>query len=360
MAVSVPALVLQELVQSVDKGYFNRNDSIKLNRKNVPLTDFWTGKSKVVDMNQGAVRIGLIQADTGDNQGWTNLDALGFAENAPTMGFEFGVYNLHRGLLLIDDYLMNAGFEVDFNSTSKTVASPLSASEKTRLRNILTEKLDNFRDAAMVSLDRDLHLDGTIDTKRPIGLDAMLPLNYNGTYGTIARSNPLIQHYFATGLTYTNGGTLESGLNTAFWQARLNGRGYKRGAYRIIVGRQFADRYRAFARNNNMQIHATTSQVTTLDVNISDSGLRYMGMPLEIDPTLADLDALYAPTIPFDRRAYVLHEDAFVLGLFNKKDWAMTVAQPKAEERAVRCSLDWRLTPFCVNPNSCAVVSAAA
>lgn len=360
MAVSVPASVLAELTNSADKGYLNRQKSILLARAARPMLDFWLSNKKVVDMGQGAVRVGLVTPDSGDNQGWTNFDALGFTENQPTLGFEFGVYNIHRGLLMGADYLMNAGFEVDFNSASKSLAEPLSASEKTRLRQIVSEKVDNFRDAAQNSLDRDLHLDGTIDTKRPIGLDAMLPLNYSGTYGGVARSNTYIQHYYVTGATYTAAGNLEEYMNTAFWQAKLNSRGQKRGAYRIICGRAFADRYRRFFRNNNAYVMTEAGGTPKLDLNISDSGLRFMGISLEIDPTLAVLDALYAPAVPFDRRCYILCEDTFVFGLFNKSDWSASFPQPTASERAIRMSLDWRVSPFCTNPNANAVVAVAA
>lgn len=360
MAVSVPALVLQELVESTDAGYYNRNQSILLDRKAMPFSELCMSKRKKVDMSQGIIRVGLRVSDEGENEGWTNLDPLGFSENQPTKHFEFGVYNEHRGLLIVDDYMMNNGFEVEFNSQSKTLASPLSTSEKSKLRNLITEKVDNFRDAAQVSYDRILHLDGTTDTKRTIGLDAWLPLTLTGSYGSILRSDPKIQHHIATGLTYSAGGTLEEGMNTAFWNAKLNSRGSKRGKYRLICGRGFADRYRRFARNNNAQINLTNTQTTSLDLNIADSGLRYMGHALEIDPTFNDLDTLYAPAIPWDLRCYIIHESSVCLGLFNKSDWSMSVAAPKAEERAIRCSLDWRQSAFHTNPSDSAVVSVAA
>jgi len=360
MAVSVPAAVLQELVESTDAGYLNRGESILLNRQAMPYSEMLMGARKVVDMAQGIIRVGLREADTGENEGWTNQDVLGFSENDPTKQFQFGVYNEHRGLLIVDDYMMNNGFEVDFNSQSKTFASPLSSSEKSRLRNIITEKVDNFRDAAKVSFDKIIHLDGTTDVKRTIGLDAFLPFNRTGSYGGIARTDPTIQHYYATGLTYTTGGTLEEGMNSAFWQARLNSRGSKRGKYRIICGRGFADRYRRFFRNNGGVINADTSGVKTLDVNISDSGLRYMGLPLEIDPTFELLDALYAPSPLWTLRCYIIHESALCLGLFNRDDFNMTVAAPQAEVRVIKASLDWRLSAFNKNPNSCAALAVAA
>lgn len=359
MPVSVPPLIYQELIQSADAGYLNRQTQEIIDRQAMPLAEFAMSTREVVDMSQGTVRVGLTVSDQGENQGWDRGDVLSFQENMPTKEFQFSVYNEHRGLTIWDTDLMNAGYEVDFNSQSKTLASPLSVSEKTRLRNLIKTKVDNFRDAAKVSFDKVLHLDGSLDTKRTIGLDAALPFNRLGSYGGILRSDSKIQHYFATGLTYTLGGTLEEGLNTAFWNAKLNQRGTTRGKYRILCGRGFADRYRRYARNNNMQIQVTTDGIKSLDLNISDSGLRYMGMALEIDPTFDILDGLYAPTIPWTNRCYILHEDSFVLGLFNKNDWSMTVAAPVAEVRNLKASLDWRMTFFCKNPNSCAVVAVA-
>ena len=360
MAVTVPALVLQELVESSDAGFYNRNSPILLDRQSMPFGESCMSRREVVDMSQGTIRVGLRVSDDGENEGWTNQDQLSFGENAPTKQFEFGVYNEHRGLLIVDDYMMNAGFEVDFNSQSKTLASPLSSSEKSRLRNLIHEKVDNFRDAAQVSLDRTLHLDGSLNTKRTIGLDAFLPFNRSGSYGTIPRTDAKIQHFFQTGLTYTNGGNLEEVMNTAFWQARLNARGNARGKYRIICGRGFADRYRRFFRNNSAFVTTEASGTPKLDLNIADSGLRYMGIPLEIDPTFDTLDGLYAPTPLWTLRCYIIHEGSMVFGLFNKKDWSMTVAAPQADYRVIKASLDWRMSMFNKNPNSCAALAVAA
>lgn len=359
MPVSVPPLIYQELIQSADAGYLNRQSQEIIDRQARPLAEFAMSRRKVVDMSQGIIRVGLTVSDTGENQGWDRGDILSFAENAPTKQFEFAAYNEHRGLTIWDTDLMNAGYEVDFNSQSKTLASPLSSGEKTRLRDLVATKVETFRDGAKSSFDKVLHLDGSLDTKRTPGLDAALPFNRLGSYGGLLRTDAKIQHHFALGLTYSLGGTLEEGLNAAFWQARLNGASSKRGKYRIICGRGFADRYRRFARNNNMQIQTAIEGTKTMDLNISDSGLRYMGIPFEIDPTFEILDQLYAPTPLWTYRCYILHEESWVLGLFNKNDWSMTVAAPVAEVRNIKASLDWRVSFFCKNPNANAVVAVA-
>ncbi len=360
MPVNVPALVYQELIQSADAGYLNRMKQMPIDRQAMPFSAYVDGRKKVVDMSQGIIRVGMTVSDEGENQGWDRSDGLNFNENMPAKQAEFSVYNEHRGLVMWATDLMNAGYEVDFNSASKTLANPLSSSEKTRLRDYIGSKVSNFRDAAKVSFDRVSHLDGTQDTKRTPGLDAALPLNRLGSYGGLLRTDPKWQHYIATGLTSGLGGTLEEGMNTAFWNARLKSRGNERGSYKLVCGRGFADRYRRYARNNNMQINADTNQIKTLDTNIADSGLRYMGHALEINPTFADLDALYAPTIPWDLRCYIVCEKTFCLGLFNKSDWTMSVPAPVASTRDLKLSLDWRMSLFCTNPNANAVVTAAA
>jgi len=360
MPVAVPALIYQELIQSADAGYLNRQNAILLDRQAQPFGEFALSRRKKVEMTQGIIRIGYQVSDTGENQGWDRADVLEFGENMPTKEGEAAVYNEHRGLTMWDTDLMNAGYEVDFNSQSKTLATPLSGSEKTKLRDLIGIKIDTFRDAAKTSLDRILHLDGSTDTKRTPGLEAALPFLRTGSYLNIQRSDPKWQHYYASGLTYTAGGTMEEGLNAAFWAAKLKSRGSKRGKYRLVCGRGFADRYKRFARNNGFQLQVTSEQVKVLDVNISDSGLRFMGIPLEIDPTFDDLDTLYAPTIPWTNRCYVLCEDSWTFGLFNKNDWSFSVAMPTAELRNLKASLDWRMSFFCNNPNANAVVASAA
>lgn len=360
MPVSVPPLVYQELIQSADAGYLNRKKQMPIDRQAMPLKAWADTIKKQVDMSQGIIRVGMTVSDSGENQGWDRADVVTFAENIPTKAAEFAVYNEHRGLVFYATDAMNNGFEVDLNSTSKTLASPLSSSEKSRLRDYIGSKVDNFRDQADVSCDSNLHLDGTQDLKRTPGLDAALPLNRLGSYGGILGTDPKWQHYIATGLTSTLGGTLEEGLNTALYNARLKSRGNERGKYRLICGRAFADRYRRYGRLNNMQIRVDSTQVKNLDVNIADSGLSYMGIPLEIDPTFAMLDALYAPSNPWDLRCYIICEKAFCWGMFNKTDWSMTVPMPTAAVRDIKVSLDWRMSFFCMNRNANAVVTAAA
>jgi hypothetical protein len=361
MAVTVPAAVFQELVLSVDKGIVNRNDSIKIDRKAMPGLDLWMSRKQLVNASQGIVRVNLQVQDNSPNQGWTNLDTLIFTENFPAMGFEFGVYNIHRGLLLIHDYLMNEGYEIDFNSNSPKIATPLSKSEGTRLRDILREKLDNFRDAFRVQLDQTLWLDGTQDTKLPIGIDAMIPIaNTAGSYGGILRSDTRIQNFAFTGMTYVANGTMRVQMNNAMYQCRLNSRGSKRGTYRLLVGRAFATNYAQYATNNNWQVHTLADGTPNLDISIADSGLQFLGMPLEINPTFAILDALYAPANPWDLRCYFVHEDSVVLGYVTSSAEKFSVPPDPAEQRMTRGSLDWRVSPFITNPNTCAVVTSVA
>jgi hypothetical protein len=160
-------------------------------------------------------------------------------------------------------------------------------------------------------------------------------------------------------MTYSSGGTMRAVMIDALYQAKLNSRGSKRSSYRLICGRGFANRYASFATNNNWQVHTMATGTPKLDISISDSGLEFEGMSLEINPTFAILDGLYAPTIPFDRRCYMLHEDSFVLGCPNKMDKKFSTPPDPANIRVARASLDWRLAPYCNNPNANAVVAVA-
>src|SRR4051812_1902669 len=109
MTVSVPPLVYQELIQSADAGYLNRQGQEIIDRQAMPFADFAMSKREVVDMSQGIIRVGLQVSDSGENQGWDRGDVLSFAENMPTKEFQFACYNEHRGLTIWDTDLMNAG-----------------------------------------------------------------------------------------------------------------------------------------------------------------------------------------------------------------------------------------------------------
>ena len=360
MAISVPAAVLQEIINSVDKGILNRRAPIKIDRKAMPLKDFWFSRIKKVESNQGAVRVALQKSAENPMQGWTNLDPLAFNENEIDLQTEFNFYNLHLGLIFVHDYMMNEGYDIDYNEKNPKIANPLSQNEAGRLRNIVKDKLEAHYDNFDVQEDLILHRDGSVDPKLPPGLDAFVPLALTGSLGGVPFTNPLVAPYIALGLTYTLGGTMREGMNTAMWNARLNSRGRSNGKYRIICGRGFADRYSRYATANAWQVHTMAEGTKKLDISISDSGLQFQGIPLEIDPTFDILDTLDAPATPWTLRCYFLYEEAFVYGHPGAQDKKMSMPPDPADVRMTRVSLDKRVSPLVTIGNANAVVTAAS
>jgi hypothetical protein len=69
MPVSVPPLIYQELIQSADAGYLNRQTQEIIDRQAMPFAEFAMSTREVVDMSQGTIRVGLTVSDQGENPG---------------------------------------------------------------------------------------------------------------------------------------------------------------------------------------------------------------------------------------------------------------------------------------------------
>ena len=363
----LPANRLNELVESIDKGVRNPKDPTILDVKEQPVLDFWMKRKKTVDVSQGAIREKALvtpDPDQIDFQGWTGLDPLGAKEQDVTLGLEFGKYNIHSGIFIRLEELMDMGYNVTFNAKRSNPTSdftPLSGSEKRRLRDYIKDRIKMANIGKDIKMTHTLLLDGTADAKLPPGLDLMVSLDPDsGTYGGQPCTNPVMQNYAATGLTTTASGTLPDAWNYAHWSSNLtNGMaGMKTDTF--FVGRDFADGVKAYARANGWSVNTNASGTGKLDISIADSGLTGPdGIKLTIVSEFDELDRLYAPAVPWSKRCYGLSSKSFILGCPFKNDWTMTAPPDSGTVRASMYSYDWTVTPFCIKRNANYVIAIA-
>jgi hypothetical protein len=363
----LPAGQLKELINSIDKGLYNKKDSVQLDTPDYKLLDWWKSRRKNVEISQGVIRVNALTVpdlDSIDFQVWTGLDNLGGKEQESTLGLEFGKYNIHSGSIFRHEMLMDAGFNVDFNMSRKNPSSdftPLSTSEAHKLRDLIKEKLLTARIGRDIKMNYALLLDGaTGDFGGIPGLDQMVSLSpAAGTYGGQPLTNPALQNYAATGLTYGAAGTIATAWDAANWAVgKTNGAaGMKITKY--ICGRQFADAVKAYAKANGWNVNTNAEGTGKLDITISDNGLSVNGIKLEIMHEFDDLDALYAPATPWSKRCYGLSEKSFVLGTPFQSDWKLSAPPDSGTVRMSMYSYDWVVCPFCIKKNANFVLAIA-
>jgi hypothetical protein len=364
----LPANMLAELVNSVDKAVYNQRKSIPLDVRDQPVLDWWKSRAEMVEITQGAIRVNATvvpDLDTVNFQVWDGLDPLGATEQEVTFPMEFGYYKIHSGEMFRLAMLMDMGYNVTFNakrSTPESDFTPMSKGEARRLRNWIQERVTNTHIAREQKLCHGLILDGATDAQYPFpGLDLMVSLTpAAGTYGGQACTNPVMQNGAATGLTVTASGTLPDAWNTLDWNAAVTNGKAGTPIDTFMCGRLFADGVKAYAKANGWSVNTNANGTGKLDISISDNGLVGVnGIKLQIVKEFDIIDAKYSPVIPFSKRCYGLASKSFVLGTPFKKDWTPSAPWDSGSVRASVYSHDWAIAPFCKKRNANYVLAIA-
>ncbi len=363
----LPSNRLTELVESIDKGIRNPKDPTVLDQRDQPVLDWWMKRKQTVDVSQGVIREKCLVTpddDQIDFQGWTGLDPLSAKEQDVTLGLEFGKYNIHSGIFIRLEELMDMGYDVTFNAkrTNPTRGfTPLSQSEKRRLRDYLKDRLKMANVGKDIKMTRTLLLDGTQDSKLPPGLDLMVSLDpSSGTYGGQPNSNPVMRNGAATGLTVTASGTLPDAWSTLDWRTNITNGAAGMKTDTFFCGRAFADGVKSYARANGWSVNTNASGTGKLDITINEGGIvGPNGVKLQIISEFDELDRLYAPAIPWGKRCYGLSSKSFILGCPFKMDWVMSAPPDSGIVRQSMYSYDWTVTPFCIKRNANYVIAIA-
>jgi hypothetical protein len=182
-----------------------------------------------------------------------------------------------------------------------------SDAEMLQLTSLLEESMEVLRLGFEEQFSYQTHLDGSVGgTDSVMGLDGLVSLTpTSGTVGAIDRSVPANAYWrnnVSTGLTTTTTtGTIITGMETT-WRAcsRNGGKPNK-----IICGSTFIDGYRDFNLTTYGNVYHGASGERIVEGGTKT--ITFHGVEMEWSPEFADLDALYAPGTPWEKRCYFLN-----------------------------------------------------
>lgn len=205
----------------------------------------------------------------------------------------------HDGFALTEEELLQNYITVtdDKNATPTT-------SEKHQFVNLITENTETLKLGFAEKFDYDLHRDGTQNVEAIPGIDLLVSTTPTvGTVGGIDRSTtPAWRNQVSLNIAAT-AGALNNAL-AVMWRAMTRVGGNSPNL--ILAGSKFIDAYRLEQMATQTRfISMGSGGVSTADGSVNE--LTFMGIPLQWDPVMDDLQAALNPTVNWDKRAYFLN-----------------------------------------------------
>lgn len=359
----VPASVLQEIVFACYDDVMNRNDVMAVDRQEMPFLEKVLKNKKSDAGSAGGVTNVLLKVSGGSQlQAWQRRDVLGFQETSIDLKLQYPYVNIHSGLEIVHDDLLNMGYQISYNA-DRNPQRPFKrqgADKLNALADLMQEKIETFLDDNKVEKDRMFLRDGSYDSKILVGLDGLVNTTpTTGTIGGKSRSNPVLQHTVRTGLTTTAGGTLFSSMKSAYRAANINGRGLSTKVDYFMAGSAFIDGYITWRLNNGWTVNTDAKKLGKIDLQINDDDLNFAGIPIVYNPTMDYLDTIESPTIPWTKRCYGLASKAFELRTPAGMDEQFTCPKDPGDQRISRFSLDSRMALVNTCPNAHMLVAIA-
>lgn len=210
----------------------------------------------------------------------------------------------HDGFALEEDRMIQNGIQV----TDSGPGGNFSQTEYSQLTNLLKEETEALGLGFEEKFDQALHLDGSSDVDAITGLDALISLT--PTVGVVGGLDAATEVYWrngvATGLTVTpTTGTILDQLEV-LWRVAIRNGGHPDF---LLVGSDFLDGYRNFMLKTYGRVNYGATELKSVDggsphVQGVSTGIFFKGVEMIWDPVFAELDALYAPGTPWEKRCY--------------------------------------------------------
>lgn len=289
------------------------------------------------------------------NFDWYNGDAeVSYNKRDTVRQAQFAWRSAHDGFTLNEDELFQNGITVIEGKVAKHTED-----EANRLTDVLQENVEALREGFEQKFDYELHLDGTQDTDALGGLDSLISTDpTTGTMGGLDRAvETYWRNYTSQGIVSTTTSVIDE-MEKA-WRSCTRHGGQPDF---ILAGEDFIDAFRAEAK---------TEITRYLEIAMSPSGNRvgskldpssdlfFHGVQIIRDPAALDIDANLSPTIPWQKRLYMLNSKTMKLRPAQGHDM-ITRNPPRIYNRyAYYWGLTWKGALTCNKPNGNAVLSIA-
>jgi hypothetical protein len=216
--------------------------------------------------------------------------------------------SFHDGFGLNEDELAQNGIIM----TDDRSSTP-SEAEKVQITNLLKENMETLKLGWQQNFDIMLHLDGTQSATNIPGLDLLVSTTptVSSVVGGLDQSiYSWWQNTAITSISTSTAGNLTQQMEIA-WRDCTRYGGFAPDT--ILVGENFLDAYREDAKltvNRTIFVKENMKGGVTMDASVGDgtrTGLYFKNVEVRWDPVMTELDALYAPTIPWEKRCYFIN-----------------------------------------------------
>lgn len=301
----------------------------------------------------------LRKSNTANFQWFNGSEVVTYNKRRNIEQAQYEWRSAHDGFALDEPRLVQNGIKIDDNRKGGN----FSKAEAVQLTNLLEEEIEALDLGFKEKFDQELHLDGTHDSDAITGLDALVSLTpATGTVGGIdASTNTFWRNHAATGLTVTTTtGDVLKKMEIA-WRACIRNGGKPDF---ILVGSDFLDGFRDFMLNTYSRVNYGPIQRKQIEGGSGhdegvDTGLFFHGVEMVWDPVFSDLDTLYSPGTPWEKRCYFLNSKHLRLRPVEGQDM-ITRKPPRAYDKYEHYwGLTWYGAMTCNRRNAHAVLAIA-
>lgn len=299
-------------------------DQIALER---PLLKFLKDKKKEAPGGKQYI-VEQLRKSYGSNFQWYNGSAIvTYNRRVSIEQASYAWRSCHDGLALDEDRLMQNGIIMTDSSGPSTATD----AEKFQFTNLMEEQTEILRLGFQEQFSYQLHLDGTQSTDAIAGLDSLISsAPTSGVVGGIDRAvaaNAYWRNNVSTGLTTTTTtGTILNQMEIQFRQCTRNG---GRPDF-MMAGSNFIDGYRNFLTNTYGRMDYGPGGFKTVEGGTKV--MSFQEVDIQWSPEFQELDARYAPSIPWEKRLYMINSKTVKLRPLQGNDM-ITRKPPRAYDR---------------------------
>lgn len=306
--------------------YFLKNDPIDNVNTAHPLLAKLLEKKKAYGGALQYVQVQVRKTNDSNFQAYFGDDQVTY-NNKRTLDqakYTWGAF--HDGFTLNEDQLAQNSIIVTDDRNSNA-----SDAEMKQLTNLFTENTATLKLGMQDNLDQMLHLDGTQNTKNIPGLDLLISTTPSvGTIGGIDASlaaNAYWRNFASTAIASTTG-VLTKQMEIAYRNCLKFG---GKAPDFFFAGSAFIDAYRVECEATMTRM-ITTPQKGGVGLDASSSGLYFKNVEIIWDPVTDLLDTLYAPSIPWAKRMYMVNTDHLTLRPI-EGHWMISRNPPRVYDR---------------------------
>jgi hypothetical protein len=322
--------------------YFLRNDPVdQINVAHPLLKKLMEGKKPYVGGLQYVVEQ-LRYSNDSNFQSYFGDQQVTYNRKRTLQQAKFTWGAFHDGFGLNEDELAQNGITMTDDKSSV----PTDA-EKVQLTNLLEENTETLKLGFQAAFDQMIHLDGTQSSTNIPGLDNLVSTTPTAA-ATIGGLDQSIYSWWQnnanTGISTSTSGNLTQQMEISWRDCTRYG---GMAPDYILVGESFLDAYRKDATatvNRTIFIKdADKDGVPALSSSVGTgiaTGLYFKNVEILWDPVMTQLDALYNPSILWEKRCYFLNSKFIKLRPI-QGHWMVTRTPPRVYDRYVHY---WALT----------------